>query len=593
MRGLHHPSQTILLWLLLCHTSMMAFASPAPRILKQPETAAARVGEPVKLSVLAQGEEPLAYTWYFERELVPEASKPILQFHHPSEEDAGLYWVTISNKWGQVGSDCVLLRVANGKKWTEADGGNGHRYEFVRIGERENDWRAIFDDVQARGGYLVSFGSPEEENFVNRLAPLNVTRLIGLIQPPGSTEPSGGWKWMSGEPFTYSHWGNRQPDNGGAVNFRGFENLVGIFPNGTWNDIHGGGRAYIVEYPKQLVIYSDLTNSVVFGYESVALRAGAASKKPLAWQWFASGRALKGITGNTLGVSAALENPGPYYCTVSDGATTLTSAVAQVRFGPLFRGSPKNNSVFAGQAVRFDVSVSGPGPFSLQWYHNNTALPGETERFLLITNVTAARTGSYWLEVSNANAQARSAPGELIVLSPKNKLILLDDFESFSHPGWSLPVTTVAAAGGRRFLGEFKSETVLLTLTNLPVHARIEVSCDVIVRGYWQGNRRPDTWGISADFESLFATSFSTYTAQSFPDAYPDGDNPPAAGALETNTLGYELSFADNQMREDARFRVSTAGAHTNQSVVLSFTANLGNPEEAGWSLDNVAVMTW
>ncbi|MCI0533931.1 MAG: immunoglobulin domain-containing protein [Verrucomicrobiales bacterium] len=265
----------------------------------------------------------------------------------------------------------------------------------------------MFEEVQASGGYLVSFHSHEEEDLVNALAPLTVTRLIGLIQPPGSSEPAGGWKWMSGEPFTYSHWGRGEPSNDGGVNLRGFENLVGIFPNGTWNDIHGGGKAYIIEYPKQLVIYSDLTNSVVSGYESVALRAGVASKRPQRFQWFANGRTLKGVTGNTLGVSAALKNPGPHFFTVSDGATTLTSAVAQVNFGPLFTTSPKNNSAHEGQAVRFEVSVSGPGPFSFQWYRNNSALPGETERFCRITNVTAAQTGRYWVKVSNANAKAR------------------------------------------------------------------------------------------------------------------------------------------------------------------------------------------
>jgi hypothetical protein len=68
----------------------------------------------------------------------------------------------------------------------------------------------------SRGGYLVSFHSREEEDFVNALAPLTVTRLIGLIQPPGSSEPAGGWKWMSGEPFTFSHWGRGEPSNGGG-----------------------------------------------------------------------------------------------------------------------------------------------------------------------------------------------------------------------------------------------------------------------------------------------------------------------------------------------------------------------------------------
>jgi hypothetical protein len=130
-----------------------------------------------------------------------------------------------------------------------------------------------------------------------------------------------------------------------------------------------------------------------------------------------------------------------------------------------------------------------------------------------------------------------------------------------------------------------------LSLTNLPGHEQIDISCDVIVRGYWQGNRRPDTWSVSADGQSWFETSFSTYTTQAFPDACPDGKNPRASGAFETNTLGYELSFADNQMLEDARFRITASGAHTNRAVVLTFDANLGNPAEAGWSLDNVAVV--
>jgi hypothetical protein len=570
----------------------MAFASSAPRILKQPEPVTVQEGNSVELSVLAEGDTPMSYAWYFEREKVLEAGGPTLKIDSASEEDAGLYWVLISNKWGQVGSVGVLLRVANAQEWKVSNGGNGHRYEFVRVGKRENDWRAMFDDVQASGGYLVSFQSPEEEKFVNTLAPLGVTRLIGLIQPPGSGEPTEGWKWMSGEPLTYTHWGSREPSNGGGVNERGFENLVGIFPNGTWNDIHGGGKAYIVEYPKQLMIYSDLTNAVVSAYESVGLRAGAASKRALRFQWFANGRALTGITGNTLSAAGALKNPGPYFFTVSDGSTTLTSATAEVRFGPLFTESPTNNVVFVGGIARFNVSVSGAQPFSFQWHRNRDPIAGETNRFLVLTDVTTAQAGSYWVEVWNVNAKTRSNPGELIVLAPRSQLILLDDFENGAHPGWSLPVKTVTPLGNRRLLGEFKSETVALILTNLPIHKEIVISCDVIVRGFWQGNKRMDMWRVSADGESLFETTFSTFTRQAFPDAYLQGENPPATGALETNTLGYELSFADNRMIEDARFRITAAGVHTNQSALLTFSSDLANPEEAGWSLDNVAVVT-
>src|SRR4030095_13555751 len=106
----HFRAQTILFW--LCLSSMTACSpASAPRILKQPESVTARVGEPVNLSVAAQGDGPSMYAWYSEREQVPGAIKPVLQFDHVTEEDTGLYWVTISNRWGRVGSDGVLLRV--------------------------------------------------------------------------------------------------------------------------------------------------------------------------------------------------------------------------------------------------------------------------------------------------------------------------------------------------------------------------------------------------------------------------------------------------------------------------------------------------
>jgi hypothetical protein len=566
-------------------------AGAAPIILEQPRPVLARVGESIDFSVVATGEEHLNYTWYSERKALANGTGPSFVLESVAETDAGIYWVVVSNKWGRVGSDGALLRVATPREWPESSGGNGHRYEFIRIGQPENDWNMTFKDVMASGGYLVSYHSRAEEDFANSLAPLSITRLIGLIQPPGSPEPAGGWRWMSGEPFFYSRWAAGEPNNA-AVNLRGFENLVGVNSDGTWNDIHGGGRGYIIEFPKDLIIYNNLSNVTRSGYETVALTAGAASKGPLQYQWFANGRALRGSKSNVLEVSTALTNPGPYSFVVGDGISILTSTTADVRMGPFFVSSPKTSAHYIGDPAQFDVTVAGPGPFEFQWYRNDSPLPGENGTTLRIANIRDSDAGSYWVMVSNTNATTSSAPGELIVVHPTSSLVLLDDFESGSHSGWSLPLTTLAPAGGRRFLGEFKSESINLVLTNLPPHSELEISCDVIIRGYWQGNGRPDTWRIAIDGRSMFLTTFSTFTTQAFPGTYPGSSNPRAAGARETNNFGYELSFADNMMLEDARFRVTATATHTNTTGTLTFSASLGSPNEAGWSLDNVAVAT-
>lgn len=42
------------------------------------------------------------------------------------------------------------------------------------------------------------------------------TFWIGLHQAPGSTEPAGGWSWVSGEPVGYLNWNPNEPSNGYA-----------------------------------------------------------------------------------------------------------------------------------------------------------------------------------------------------------------------------------------------------------------------------------------------------------------------------------------------------------------------------------------
>ncbi|WP_171133911.1 caspase family protein [Ruegeria sp. HKCCA6707] len=137
-------------------------------------------------------------------------------------------------------------------------------------------WENIsWDDAlalsEAAGGHLVTLTSPAENSFVFNLISeddrfwrqTNVgTRLseavgphIGLYQPPGSREPAGGWRWVTGEPLNYTNW---MPNN--LDNYADREHRATFYnnepyraragrtpPSPQWNDIQTGIRSFIIE----------------------------------------------------------------------------------------------------------------------------------------------------------------------------------------------------------------------------------------------------------------------------------------------------------------------------------------------------------
>ena len=140
-------------------------------------------------------------------------------------------------------------------------GGNGHCYEAVLVGEVGITWSDAQAASIARGGYLTTITSAEENSFVFSLVSGDsrfwTLRLgdgigpwLGGLQPAGSQEPSGGWEWLTGEAFNYTNWSPGEPNNHGGgpedrLQFFGQGSLIGS----AWNDFPGGiaVTGYIVE----------------------------------------------------------------------------------------------------------------------------------------------------------------------------------------------------------------------------------------------------------------------------------------------------------------------------------------------------------
>jgi len=105
-------------------------------------------------------------------------------------------------------------------------------------------------------GYLATITSLEESDFItaNLLPPPAGENDVWVggyqdVGAPDYSEPSGGWRWVTGEPWVYTNWIGGQPDNGSPSGNEDGLTLNSVY-NGRWND---GTRPsllpyYIVEY---------------------------------------------------------------------------------------------------------------------------------------------------------------------------------------------------------------------------------------------------------------------------------------------------------------------------------------------------------
>ncbi|MCB9907988.1 MAG: hypothetical protein H6830_09745 [Planctomycetes bacterium] len=130
---------------------------------------------------------------------------------------------------------------------------NGHAY---KIYDGYTDWLSAKAAAEAsmyagNAGHLVTITDQAELDWL--LNNLNVSRpWIGLYQDvndPNFSEPGGGWKWVTGEAFSFSNWAVGEPNNTSGSG--GAEDYAEMFASGEWNDAelnHLQTNSYLVEW---------------------------------------------------------------------------------------------------------------------------------------------------------------------------------------------------------------------------------------------------------------------------------------------------------------------------------------------------------
>jgi hypothetical protein len=87
----------------------------------------------------------------------------------------------------------------------------------------------------------------------------------------------------------------------------------------------------------------------------------------------------------------------------------------------------------AGNTAAFNVTLSGLGPFSYQWQHAGSNVPGQTNATLVLTNVQPNSAGSYSLVIGYLGGSVTSSPSILSVFTPEPARVVGQwDFTDFS-----------------------------------------------------------------------------------------------------------------------------------------------------------------
>ena len=148
---------------------------------------------------------------------------------------------------------------------------NGHYYQVVRAEggftwpqAKEAAERMVLNGVR---GHLATITSREENHWIVANTDLGSDQVwIGGVQEVPNGGPDFDWRWITGEPWSFTNWNSGEPNDAGEDEFY----LIIWDPSGTWNDEHPESThyGYVVEFP-----FPSVTNPRPIPAESLFRRA--------------------------------------------------------------------------------------------------------------------------------------------------------------------------------------------------------------------------------------------------------------------------------------------------------------------------------
>ncbi len=386
-------------------------------ILLPPASQNAGPGSTVDLAVLAVGEPPLGYQWFFNQtQAVPGASGCSLLLTNVQPAQAGAYSVVVTNPQGSVTSSIAILNVIDPcinnlpAKWGVPLGGS----------------TAFYADAAGTPPFLYQW--LKNGSLLNDGGILSGTHTYNLQLSSVSSSDAGSYAVVVSN--------SRGSITGLVANLVVQDPFISTQPNSC--HVHVGG--------------------------TVQLTGSGGGSPPLSYQWLkdnvslSDGGTVSGARSSMLTLSGVgPADSGDYSFVVWNTVGSAPSmAVTLTVDDPFIAVQPADLVLNPEGSARFEVFAGGTPPLSYQWFKDGGALSdgegisGTQTPALMLTQVTGADVGQYWVVVSNASGSVSSATAMLILNSTVYSILhtFTGTEGAFPHAGLLLSGQTLYGTAG-------------------------------------------------------------------------------------------------------------------------------------------------
>ncbi|HOZ30487.1 MAG TPA: immunoglobulin domain-containing protein [Bacteroidales bacterium] len=331
----------------------------APIITQQPTSSVLCAGDNISIQIKASGTEVLYYQWLFNGADVngvniagDESSTLIIT--GITEGQQGLYSCHVINDCGFVVTEEALLTVNTAPSIIEQP-------EDITICEGEE----LEINLNSTGTDPIDF-----EWFV-----------LGNIQPVGSEEE---FYVEISEPEQSGEYYCILSNTCGSISTDTVTILVKALPQIT---THPEGGEVCVD-------------------DVVEMFITASGEEPLQYLWYRNGSAVSDQTNETLVYEHAQVNQsGTYFCRVMNDCGYEDSFSTELTVGSpaAITWNPVDQNLCEHDTLNLIMDAQGDN-YTLQWYFNNSPIPGENDTVLNIINLNPSQAGLYYCSAYNSCA---------------------------------------------------------------------------------------------------------------------------------------------------------------------------------------------
>jgi uncharacterized protein YpmS len=481
-----------------------------PEITTQPKSQPVALGQNISFSVAASGTAPFTYQWYFDGlSLGWWGQSSTLTLNNVSILNIGNYTVVVANTAGYTTSAAAALTVdyspgiqTQPQNQSVMQSQNAS-FSVVASGSAPFSYQWSFDGAAISGATNASLTLTDVQTSQAGSYTVVVTNPVGsvtsqaatlTVNVPASitTQPQSQWVTQGQNvslsvaaggtaPLTYQWYfngsslgqaGRSATLSVNNINTNNTGNYTVVVQN-QWGSATSAVATLAFMVPP-VITTQPQSQTVILG-QNAAFSVSATSTGALSYQWILNGTAMSGDTNATLALTnIQVTDDGSYLVVVTNNAGSITSAVATltVLVPPGIQTQPNNLTVTLGQNASFSVVANGSAPFSYQWNFDGTAMSGDTNAWLTLTNVQTSQSGSYTVVVVNPAGSVTSQVAALtvnippgITTQPQSQVVAQSQNASFSIVAngsapfsyqWNFNDTTVSAA-----------TNATLTLTNI------------------------------------------------------------------------------------------------------------------------------